>query len=92
MVDLPARPRVMEELQAASAIGQGKLYPVVILPAEAGRSADEGTLTQLIVAADTFAVDQAVSLTRGQETGVAVLTKLVEQGAGFEIYDFAAIK
>ncbi len=38
-----------------------------------------------------FGVDQGVALTRGRETGFAVLTKLIEQGPGFEIYDFAPV-
>ena len=49
------------------------------------------TPPQIIVAAGPFAVDQGVALTRAGETGFAVLTKLVEQGPGFEIYDYAAV-
>ena len=49
------------------------------------------TLPQLIVAAGAFGLDQGVALTRAGETGFAVLTKLVEQGPGFEIYDYAAV-
>jgi hypothetical protein len=30
-------------------------------------------------------------LSRGRETGFAVLTKLIEQGPDFEIYDFAPV-
>ena len=68
----------------------GKLVPVVVLPADSAK-ADAEALPQLIVAAGAFSVDQGVTLTRGRATGYAVLTKLVEQGPGFEIYDFATV-
>jgi hypothetical protein len=51
----------------------------------------EDTLSQIIVAAGAFGLDQGVALTRAGETGFAVLTKLVEQGPGFEIYDYASV-
>src|SRR4051794_22576095 len=40
-LDLPLRPRAIDELQAASAVGQGKLYPVFdeLLRAHGVRSA-----------------------------------------------------
>ena len=65
--------------------------PVVVLPAPSGKAGNDETLPQVIVAAGVFAIDQGVALTRGKETGFAVLTKLVEQGPGFEIYDFAPV-
>ena len=55
----------------------------------AGPSPD--ALPQVIVEAGIFGVDQGVTLTRGGHTGVAVLTKLIEQGPEFEIYDFAPV-
>jgi len=68
----------------------GKPVPVVVLPATPAKTNGDA-MPQLIVAAGSFAVDQGVSLTRGKETGFAVLTKLVEQGPGFEIYDYATV-
>ena len=68
----------------------GKLVPVVVMPADTAKP-DAEAMPQLIVAAGAFSVDQGVSLTRGRVTGFAVLTKLVEQGPGFEIYDFATV-
>jgi hypothetical protein len=65
--------------------------PVVVLPAPAGKPGTDGSLPQVIVAAGVFSVDQGVALTRGKETGFAVLTKLVEQGPGFEVYDYAPV-
>ncbi len=69
----------------------GKRVPVVVLPPAADSSGSDDMLPQLIVAVGAFGVDQGVALTRAGETGFAVLTKLVEQGPGFEIYDFAAV-
>ncbi len=69
----------------------GKRVPVVVLPAAAGNSGADEAMPQLVVAAGSFGVDQGVALTRAGETGFAVLTKLVEQGPGFEIYDFVAV-
>jgi hypothetical protein len=48
-------------------------------------------LPQVVTATGAFGVDQGMALTRGKETGFVVLTKLVEQGPGFEIYDFASV-
>jgi hypothetical protein len=69
----------------------GKRVPVVVLPLDANKSGADDTLPQLIVIAGAFGLDQGVALTRAKETGFAVLTKLVEQGPGFEIYDYAAV-
>ena len=69
----------------------GKRVPVVVLPIDPAKAGAEDTLPQIIVAAGAFGLDQGVALTRAGETGFAVLTKLVEQGPGFEIYDYAAV-
>jgi len=69
----------------------GKRVPVVVLPLDPGKSGSEDVLPQIIVAAGSFGIEQGVALTRAGETGFAVLTKLAEQGPGFEIYDFAAV-
>ncbi len=77
---------------AAESAPEGqKRVPVIVLPPPAGKPGDDGSLPQIIVASGLFAVDQGVALTRGKETGFAVLTKLVEQGPGFEVYDFAPV-
>ena len=69
----------------------GKRVPVVVLPEQPPKSGAEESLPQLIVASGVFGLDQGVALTRGRDTGFAVLTKLIEQGPGFEIYDFAPV-
>ena len=61
-----------------------------MLPEDAGVRADESP-PQIIVPAGAFGLEQAVSLRRGENTGFAVLTKLVEQGPGFELYEFVAV-
>jgi len=67
----------------------GALQPVVVLP-EDGAGPDASP-PQIIVPAGAFALEQAIALRRGSETGYAVLTKLVEQGPGFELYEFIAV-
>jgi hypothetical protein len=69
----------------------GKRVPVVVLPLDTAKAGSAEVPPQIIVAAGPFALDQGVALTRAGETGFAVLTKLVEQGPGFEIYDYAAV-
>lgn len=67
-----------------------KRAPVIVFPLSP-RNESEGALPQIVTATGTFGVDQGMALTRGKETGFAVLTKLVEQGPGFEIYDYAPV-
>ena len=50
----------------------------------------EASPPQIIVPAGAFALEQAIALRRGSDTGFAVLTKLVEQGPGFELFEFVA--
>jgi hypothetical protein len=74
---------------AAEDAPQGSLTPVVVLPEET--SGADAASSQLITPANTFALEQAVNLRRGNDSGFAVLTKLVEQGPGFELYEFVAV-
>lgn len=69
----------------------GALAPVVLLPeAHALGGADEA-LPHVIVPAGAFELEQAIVLQHGQESSLAVLTKLVEQGPGFELYEYVAV-
>ena len=68
----------------------GALQPVVVLPEDRG-SGPDASPPQIIVPAGVFALEQAIALKRGSETGYAVLTKLVEQGPGFELYEFISV-
>ena len=80
------------EAAAAAAEGgaPGSLQPVVVLPEDAAGGADASP-PQIIVPAGAFQLEQAVALKRTGGTGYAVLTKLVEQGPGFELYEFIAV-
>lgn len=84
-----------DQPEAAAAAAEGgaeeKRLPVVVLPAEPVKAGREPPMPQLIVGAGAFGLDHGIALMRGNDTGFAVLTKLVEQGPGFEIYDFAAV-
>jgi hypothetical protein len=75
---------------AAEDAQAGALQPVVVLPGEPG-SHDDQSPAQIIVPAGAFSLEQAIALKRGSETGFAVLTKLVEQGPGFELYEFVSV-
>jgi hypothetical protein len=75
---------------AAEDAKAGALQPVVVLPGEQGANADQSP-AQIIVPAGAFSLEQAIALKRGSETGFAVLTKLVEQGPGFELYEFVSV-
>ena len=66
------------------------LLPVLVLPEEADADAG-GPAPQLAAPAGAFALEQAVNLRRGGGSGFAVLTKLVEQGPGFDLYEFVAV-
>jgi len=76
---------------AAEDAAPGSLQPVVVLPEDASERGAEASPPQIIVPAGAFSLEQAITLRRGSETGFAVLTKLVEQGPGFELYEFVAV-
>ena len=75
---------------AAEDAEESALVPVVVIPEDA-QSPDEATPPQMIVPAATFVLEQAVMLRHGTDTGFAVLTKLVEQGPGFELFEYVAV-
>lgn len=68
----------------------GAFHPVVVLPEEK-TPGQEPAPAQVIVPAGAYGLEQAISLRRGKDTGFAVLTKLVEQGPGFELYEFVPV-
>ena len=61
------------------------------MPEESDADPTSAPPPQLAAPAGAFALEQAVSLRRGSATGFAVLTKLVEQGPGFDLYEFVAV-
>ncbi len=78
-----------EPARAAPEGATRERVPVLVLPQH--EHDPDAPPPQLIVPADTFRVEQAITLERGGETGFAVLTKLAEQGPGFELYDYIAV-
>jgi hypothetical protein len=73
---------------AAENAPDSHLLPVLVLPEDPD---PEAPAPQLAAPAGAFALEQAVSLRRGAGTGFAVLTKLVEQGPGFDLYEFVTV-
>jgi hypothetical protein len=61
--------------------------PAIVLPEDG----QEGAPAMILVPAGSFALEQAISLRLGERTDTAVLTKLVEQGPGFELYEYVAV-
>ncbi|HLX28923.1 MAG TPA: hypothetical protein VKV24_10610 [Casimicrobiaceae bacterium] len=66
------------------------LMPVLVLPEE--QQDPDASSPQLAAPAGAFALEQAVSLRRRGGSGFAVLTKLVEQGPGFDLYEFVSVR
>jgi hypothetical protein len=67
------------------------LTPVVVIPEDPAATGPDASPSQLIAPSGTFAVEQALALRRAGDTRVAVLTKLVEQGPGYELYEFVPV-
>ena len=82
-----------DRAEAAAAAAEGgvspALVPVIVLPEDAEAP---GTPPQVVVPAGHFQLEQAVSLHRGARVGIAVLTKLVDQGPGYEIHEFVPVE
>ena len=77
--------------EAASAKAEGidsaPDVPIVLIP-DASRDVSP---PMALVPAAIFQLEQAVSLRRSGTTGTVVLTKLVEQGPGFELFEYIAV-
>jgi len=63
--------------------------PVVVLPGD--RDNDDVAPDQVAVPSGTFGIEQAIGMWRDKGKHVAVLTKVVEHGPDYEIYEFAAV-
>jgi hypothetical protein len=63
------------------------LLAAVVLPGDVRQNSPP----MVLVPAKSFELEQAISLRRGEQTETAVLTKLVEQGPGFELYEYIAV-
>ena len=84
------------EAAAAAPEGDGspQVVPVVVVPEDSGATGggDEPSPAQLIAPAGAFQLEQAVTLKRTGSETFAVLTKLTEQGPGFEIFEYVAVE
>jgi len=77
---------------AAEDAPAGALAPVVVVPEDPVPGAGHESLPpQLIVPADTFQLEQALTLKRAGSESFVVLTKLAEKGPGFEIYEYVPV-
>ena len=78
---------------AAAATEDGtasSVTPVVVFPEE--KSTDPSRAPpQILVPAGAFALEQAITLKRGQRDRLRRADQAVEQGPGFELYEFIAV-
>jgi hypothetical protein len=78
--------------EAAAAHAEGAdaapFVHVVLLPDEG----EDGSPPMALVPAGAFQLEQAVTLRKGSATGNVVLTKLVDQGPGFDLFEFIAVR
>jgi hypothetical protein len=79
---------------AAEGVANSPVVPVVVVPEDVDDDspAGEPAPAQIIVPAGMFRLEQAVKLRRAKSETFAVLTKLAEQGAGFDIYEFVPVE
>ena len=63
------------------------VVPAVVLPDDG----QDGAPSMVLLPAKQFEIEQAISLRQGDRVDTAVLTKLVEQGPGFELYEYVAV-
>lgn len=64
--------------------------PVIVLPADAGDP--DGSPAQVLCPAGVFQIERAITLKRGAGSGLAVLTKLVDVGPDYQIYEFVPVE
>jgi hypothetical protein len=77
---------------AAEDAPAGGLAPVVVVPEDPVLgSGHDPSPPQLIVPAETFQLEQALTLKRAGAESFVVLTKLAEKGPGFEIYEYVPV-
>jgi len=63
------------------------LMPAVVLPEDG----EHRSPPMVLVPAKSFEIEQAIALQQGNRASTAVLTKLVEQGPGFELYEYIQV-
>ena len=89
---------VSDSPEAAAAASEGlpgaQLIPVIVVPEDSGTASNsaEATPPQLIAPSGTFQLEQPVTLKRARSETFAVLTKLTEQGPGYEIFEYVPVE
>ena len=83
-----------DHAEAAGAAPEGTATPallaVIVLPGD--EDDPEPTPWQLVAPAGAFPVEQAISLHRAGKVVTAVLTKLADQGPGYELYEYVVVE
>lgn len=83
-----------DHAEAAAATPEGtsgaSLVPSIVLPADDDDPA--ASPAQIVTPSGVFKVEHAITLHRGAGVGTAVLTKLVDQGPGYEIHEFVTVE
>lgn len=83
-----------DHAEAAGAAPEGTATPallaVIVLPGD--EDDPEPTPWQLVAPAGAFPVEQAITLHRAGKVVTAVLTKLADQGPGYEIYEYVVVE
>ncbi|MDQ6620919.1 MAG: hypothetical protein M3Z31_14715 [Pseudomonadota bacterium] len=74
-------------LAAPEGLGNDARVAALVLPP----SARQQDAPQIVVPLNVFRAEQAITVESVGKTMFVVLTKLIEQGAGFEIYEFIAV-
>ena len=88
---------VSDSPEAGMAASEGRAtqqVPVVIVPEDSGATGGgtEPSPAQMIAPTGKFQLEQAVTLKRPGSETFAVLTKRVEDGPGFEIFEFVPVE
>jgi hypothetical protein len=77
--------------EAAAAHAEGaensSVQPIVLLPDEG----QDGSPAMALAPGGAFQAEQAIALKRGAATGTVVLTKHVDQGPGYDLFEYVAV-
>ncbi len=77
--------------QAAAARAEESTARPLVLAVVLPEEGQDGAPSMVLLPAKNFELEQAISLRQGDRIETAVLTKLVEQGPGFELYEYVAV-
>ena len=83
-----------EKVEAAGATAEDAptRNPVAVIVLPGDEASPEASQPQLVAPAGAFQLEQAIALRHGTQSGTAVLTKVVDQGPGYEIYEYVPVE